>query len=333
MPLVVVGGRLHPCGIELLRKAPGIELDYVEEVSIEALAPRIPGADAILLRTQPLTAETIDGCPNLRIVSRHGVGYDAVDVESLNRRGIPLAIVGDVNSRSVAEHAMMLMLAAGRRLLCYDAATRDGDWDYRNSLEAREMFSKSLLIVGFGRIGRCLAQIASAFGLRVSAYDPYLSGPPASGEVRMVDDLGAALADADFISIHIPGTDKPILGPDNIALLKPTAVVVNTARGGAADEQALADALRENRLLGVGIDVYSSEPPGAGNPLTGLKRAVLTPHSAGMTLESAARMAHSAARNIIDFFNGRLDPALVANRDAIGIEACRGIGAGARAER
>ena len=174
MPHVLVAGKLHPSGIELLDASPGVTYDYVEDVSEPSYAPLIGGADGLVIRTQPLSASTVARAERLKIVSRHGVGYDAVDLPSLNRRGIALAIVGDVNSVSVAEHAMMLLLAATKRLIRADRSVRDNEWGWRNRLEPSELAGKRLLILGFGRIGRHLARMAAAFGMEVRAYDPFL---------------------------------------------------------------------------------------------------------------------------------------------------------------
>ena len=331
MPRVLVAGMIHDSGLTLLKAEPDIELDHVETLDPNALDPFLSKAEAILVRTQPITADVVARCPALKIVSRHGVGYDSVDVAALTARSIPLTIVGDVIARSVAEHAMMLLLAASRRLPLYDAASRPGgDWGYRDSLAAREISGKRLLIIGLGRIGRNLAAMARGFGIEVWAYDPFLSGPPPA-DVALIDDLGAALPDVDLISLHAPKTERPILGAAEVARLKSSAVVVNAARGGAVDEAALASALSEGRLQGVGLDVYSTEPPAADNPVIGLPEAVLTPHTASMTQECAERMAVVAARNIVDCFNGRLNPDLVVNGEAIGLGgAPEGMQAGAR---
>lgn len=241
MPHVLVAGRIHKAGIDVLRAAPGVTFEVVEEVSTDAYAPRIPAADALLIRTQPLPASIVAGAPKLRIVSRHGGGYDSVNVQALDARGIPLAVIGDPNSRSVAEHAFTLVPAL-------------------------------------------------ADGLRA----------------------------ADAVSLHMPKAEgNPLIGADELALMKPGAFLINTARGSLIDENALADALDSGRIAGAGLDVFEAEPPAADSRLLRSSRTVLSPHIAGLTEECAARMGEMAARNILDFFAGRLDPALVVNRDAI----------------
>ena len=318
MPHLLVAGKLHPSGLELLRSAKGVTFDYVEEISEPSYQAFLPKADALVIRTQPLTAASIARAPGLRIVSRHGVGYDAVDVAALNARGVPLCIVGDVNSSGVAEHAMMLILAATHRLIAADRAVRGGDWGWRNGLQTQEVAGKRLLILGFGRIGQKLAGLARAFGMQVHAHDPFL---PAElwpeGTIRE-PDLAQALAGADAVSLHLPRADRAVLGAAELALMKPTAVVVNTARGGLLDEVALADALRADRLGGAGIEVFEVEPPAGDHPLFGLPQVVLTPHNAALTVECAERMALASVQNVLDFFAGTLDPALIVNRAALG---------------
>jgi D-3-phosphoglycerate dehydrogenase len=321
MTRVLVAGKLHDSGLALLNARPDFEVDYVEEISAVSMEPYLANATAVLLRTQPFEAEAISRSRKLAMVSRHGVGFDAVDVAALNARGIPLAIVGDVNAQTVAEHAMLLLLSASRRLIRYDSATRPGgDWGFRNSLSAREVAGKTLLIIGLGRIGRHLSRMARGFDIEVIAYDPYMSQAAPLG-VSVVDNLDDALARADLVSVHVPRTNQPLIGRRELSLLKRQAVIVNTARGGSIDEAALADALSEGRIHGAGLDVFVDEPPTIANRLTTCPTATLTPHSASMTAECAERMAVVSAQNILDFFDGRLKPELVVNASEIRFSA------------
>jgi len=313
MPHVLVAGRIHPSGSAVLEKAEGVTFEAVTDPDPEAFLARLADADGVLLRTQPLREEHLGAAPRLAVVARHGVGYDAVDVEALTRRGIPLAIVGDVNSRTVAEHAMMLILAASRRLVESATLLRAGDWAHRNAFASREVDGKTLLIVGFGRIGRHLATRAAPFGLRVIVHDPYVD-PETIRDYEAAPDLREALAEADIVSIHVPKTGGgALIGREEIALMKPDAVIVNTARGGLVDEAALLEALSGDRLGAAGLDVFAEEPPPEDDPLIAHPRVVATPHTAGLTAECAERMAVVAARNIVDHFAGRLDPAMVVN--------------------
>jgi D-3-phosphoglycerate dehydrogenase len=317
MPHLLIAGKLHPSGLDLLRSAP-VTFDYVEEISEASYQAHLLKADGVVIRTQPMGADSIAKAKRLQIVSRHGVGYDAVNVPALNARGIPLCIVGDVNSSGVAEHAMMLILAATHRLLAADKNTRAGNWGWRNGLQTHEVAGKRLLIVGFGRIGQKLAGMARGLGMQVVAHDPFLPADRWPEGATRVTDLAAALTQADAVSLHLPRSDKALIGAAELATMKPTAVIVNTARGGLVDEAALAEALLSGRLGGAGIEVFNNEPPGSDHPLFGLDNAILTPHNAALTVECAERMAIASVQNVLDFFAGKLDPALVVNASALG---------------
>lgn len=268
MPHVLVAGRLHPAGIERLNSASGTSYRLIDDISLDSYAPHVDEADAVLIRTQPMPADVIAGAPKLKIVSRHGVGYDAVDVKALNARRIPLAIVGDVNSRAVAEHTLALMLAVARRLAAHDRASRSGQWNVRNRFETVELDGKTLLLLGFGRIGRRVAELAKAFGMIVLAHDPFVApGTLAKAGVAPAPDMADALAKADYVSLHMPGSAKgPFIGADELNRIKPGAILVNAARGGLIDEIALDAALRQGRLFGAGLDVLAAEPPPPGIP-------------------------------------------------------------------
>lgn len=323
MPHLLIAGKIHDDGIALLKTAKGVTYDYVTEISHDSYAPLIDKADGLVVRTQPVPALTIAQGKNLKIVSRHGVGYDAVDVPALNARGIPLAIIGDVNSRPVAEHAMMLMLALAKKVRTYDAATRVGPWGYRNSFEAIELHEKNLLVVGFGRIGRHVAKMASGFGMNIYAFDPFQSNDAIkAGGAEPVTDLKSGLALADFVSVHVPMSGgKAVIGSEELACMKKSALIVNTARGGLIDENALHAALQSGQIAGAGIDVFLEEPPPANHPLFASEKVILSPHSASLTAESAIRMAVMSVKNALDYFDAKLDPAFVVNRDHLSDEA------------
>jgi D-3-phosphoglycerate dehydrogenase len=267
-----------------------------------------------------MTADDIALAPKLKIVSRHGVGYDAVDVAALNTRRIPLAIVGDVNSRAVAEHTLMLMLAAARRTVAHHIASTTGHWNERNRFDSTEIDGKSLLLLGFGRIGRRVAELAKAFGMNVGAFDPYVTAEQmALLGVSHAPDMISALAAADYVSVHMPGGQGPLIGAAELARMKPSAIIVNAARGGIADELALDAALREGRLRAAALDVLADEPPAPDHPLLSNPHITISPHNAGLTEECAMRMSIAAARNILDAFDGKLDRKLIVNAEALAL--------------
>jgi D-3-phosphoglycerate dehydrogenase / 2-oxoglutarate reductase len=316
MPHLLIAGKLHPAGLALLEDGGGFTYDYVEEVSEPSYAPLIGKADALVIRTQPLSAATIAQASQLKIVSRHGVGYDSVDVAALNKRRIPLSIVGDVNSLSVAEHAMMLILACAKQLIRANRAVRSGPWGWRNRLESGEISGKRLLIIGYGRSGRHLARMAAGFEMEVRAFDPFLVERRwPEGPVAPAMTLADGLAWADVVSVNAPKAGRPILAAEEFACLKPGVIVVNTARGGVVDEAALASALADGRVAAAALDVFDEEPPARDHPLLAFDQVVLTPHVAGLTQQAAERMALSSVQNVIDFFAGRIDPNLIVNKD------------------
>ncbi|HAU5565771.1 TPA: hydroxyacid dehydrogenase [Serratia fonticola] len=323
MTNVLVAGKIHDAGLDILRNAPGMTVTLVEDVSVESYAPLLPKADALLIRTQPLTAKEVAYAPLLKIVSRHGVGYDSVDVEALTQRNIPLTVVGDVNSQSVAEHTLTLLLALAKRVTWYDSSIRAGEWNRRNSFSAVEIAHRTLFILGFGRIGREVARLAQSFRMNVLAYDPYLPDEIFRElKVQRVSEIDVGLKTADAVTVHLPlSGERPLIGANELALMKQGALLINTARGGLVDEDALAESLRTNHLGGAGLDVLRAEPASLSDSLLQQRdRLILSPHSAGLTAEAAMRMSVSAARNIVDYFCDQLDEGLVVNKQVLTLQ-------------
>jgi D-3-phosphoglycerate dehydrogenase len=281
----------------------------------------VTGADAILVRTQLLPKECLALAPALRIVSRSGVGTDNVDVAYLTSRKIPMAISIDANVISVAEHTLMLMLGLAKQLFAADEATRSGNFGpLRERRIPTDLAGKTVLIAGFGRIGRRLGELCLAFGMKVIVYDPYLASSPISG-IAMAGDLKKTLPECDFISLHLPLTPetKNLIGAAELVSMKKTAFLVNAARGGIVDEDALNDALDKGEIAGAGLDVFEREPPETAHPLMRNKKAYFTPHSAAFTEEAFARMGAQAAQNILDCLEGKLQPRVVVNARDIGM--------------
>jgi D-3-phosphoglycerate dehydrogenase len=320
MPKVLIIQPFHDDGMKLFEARPDVGYEVVDGAPDE-LAEKIADADGVTIRTSPLPAAVLDRAARLKVVSRHGVGYDNIDVDALTRRGIPLAIAADANATAVAEHTLYFMLALAKQGLRYDRATREGGWAVRNSLEAVDLMGRRILVMGFGRIGREVASRCAAFGMTVMVYDPYVQANviEAAGDYRSVPDFEAALPETDVLTVHMPlGADsRGLIGAAELAALPAHAFVINAARGGIIDEAALHEALTSGRIAGAGLDVFDREPPPDDHPLFGLDNVILTPHSAGLSKEAAVRMAISTARNVLAGIDGKRDPSMVVNREVL----------------
>ena len=263
----------------------------------------------------------LEASRDMKVVTRIGVGYDAVDIPALSRRKIPLMVAGTANSPSVAEQAMFMMLTLAKRAVEMHSIVKDGNWGYRLGKLPYDLFGKTVLIVGFGRIGTRTAKRCIAMEMNVLIYDPYKSASEikAAG-CEPVADLDAALPHADFVSIHCPKTSETV-GMFNAARLKrmkPTAYLINTARGGIIDEPALHAALVSGKLAGAGLDVFEQEPPPAGHSLFELPNVIMAPHVAGVTREAVDRMSEQTARNILSALDGEPIRQNVINQDVLG---------------
>ncbi|MBV9491353.1 MAG: hydroxyacid dehydrogenase [Verrucomicrobia bacterium] len=317
MSKIIVTDPIQPAALEVLAQRPDVQVTLAAGANGEdELAGRVADAEAILVGLTRITRKVIDAAPNLKVVSRRGVGYDNVDLEALRRRQIPLAIVGTANASSVAEHTFAFILALAKQLTAYDRATRRGDWRFRDSMIAVDLLDKTLFLLGFGRIGQAVAQRAAAFGMKVTVFDPLINAAArqtAAAPVHFVETLPDGLAGCDFLSVHVPLTPQTrgLIGPAEFAMMKPGVFVVSTARGGIIDETALVDALRGGRIRGAGLDVFVQEPLPADHPLTRLDNVILSPHTAALSQECANRMDRVAAQNCLDAIDGKLDRAFV----------------------
>ncbi len=320
MKKVLVGGPLHRSGLALLDARDDIDCALSDNPTAEDIAAAIADAEGIVLRIAPFGADTIARAGRLKVVSRFGVGYDSVDVPALTARGIPLTVVGDVNAVTVAEITLGLMLSVTRRLPFYDRDVRAGNYHVRDPAEQVDLWRKTVLIVGFGRIGRQVAKRCAAFDMSVIVADPF--APRAAVEAagyRYVADFRAGLGEADVITLHMPANPdgRAELGAAEFAALKPGAVLVNAARGSMVDEDALLAALDDGRLMGAGLDVLRTEPPLPDCPLLARDDVVLSPHAASMTAECMERMSITCVQNMLDGLDGCLRPEMVVNREVL----------------
>jgi D-3-phosphoglycerate dehydrogenase len=321
MARVVIAGRIHPDGMAILNAEPGLEIDSFADPGAVPPPAILAAADALLIRYGEISEAQAAAMPALRVVSRHGVGCDNLPVAALAARGVPVTIVGPVNAVSVAEQVMAMLMALIKRIGPYDAAVRGGNWGIRDSLAVGELSGRSLMLLGFGRIGRLVARRAAAFDMSVLVHDPFVTEDDITGAGCIpVADWRAQLPDVDALSLHLPMTPQTrgIIGAAELAAIKPTAILINAARGGLVDETALHAALSGRMAQGgAGLDCFSAEPPAPDLPLLGLPNVVLSPHSAALSAEAARRMGVVAAQNVIAGLKGTLDPALVFNLDGL----------------
>ncbi|HJP78599.1 MAG TPA: phosphoglycerate dehydrogenase [Pseudonocardiaceae bacterium] len=306
-PVVLLAEKLAPSVLDLL--GDSVEIRHVDGTDRPALLAAVADADALLVRSATkVDAEVLAAANHLKVVARAGVGLDNVEVPAATARGVMVVNAPTSNIVSAAEHAAALLLAVARRIPAADASLRGGEWK-RSSFNGVELNGKTAGIVGLGKIGQLLAQRLAAFGMDLIAYDPYVAPARAAQlgiEMVTLDEL---LARADTISIHLPKTaeTKGLIGADQLAKVKPGVIIVNDARGGLIDEQALADAVREGRVGGAGIDVFATEPT-TSSPLFELANVVVTPHLGASTSEAQDRAGTDVARSVLLALAGEFVP-------------------------
>src|ERR1700680_1245262 len=311
-------------GRAVLRQRDDMELiefpNMISARDFEAMLRAQAPVHGVALGATRFGEPELEASKDMKVVTRIGVGYDAVDVPALSRRKIPLMVAGTANSPSVAEQALFMMLTLAKRAVEMHALVKDGKWAARLGLLPYDLFGKTVLIIGFGRIGTRTAKRCLAMEMNVLVFDPYKSAAEikAAG-CEPVTDLDAALPRADFVSIHCPKTPETVAMFDAARLkrMKPTAYLVNTARGGIVNEAALYDALGPAKPAGAGLDVFEQEPPPVGHSLFELPNVIIAPHVAGVTRESVDRMSEQTARNILSALDGEPIRQNVINQDVL----------------
>ena len=317
--ILITGPSLAPAAVAVLSEA-GYEPVYLP-----------PYADAAVLRSYVLErrpvgiisrmgrieASIFEVAPQLKVVSKHGVGVDNIDLDAASAHGVPVIVASGANAVSVAEHTLALLFAVAKRVVPLDRGLREGRWE-KPDFKGRELAGSNMGLVAFGAIAQQTARLAKAFDMAVSAYDPY-------GEDAVFDAVGvtragtleALLRDCDVISLHCPLTEQTrgLINRDTLALMRSDAILVNTARGGLIDEPALVEALDAGRIAGAGLDTFAKEPPATDHPFFASDRVVLTPHIGGVTTAANARVGIEAAQGVVDYLAGRaLQPSRIVNR-------------------
>jgi D-3-phosphoglycerate dehydrogenase len=308
---------IHHEGLKILDENKNFEYEIIDDTTEENLLKKIHLFDGVSLRVSQLSNNVLSKAVKLKVISRHGVGYDNVDTSYLKKKEITLLITATANAIAVSEHVFYLMLTISKNYLNLDSEVRKGNFkNNMNKFNTFELHDKEILIAGFGRIGKNLIKKCIGFDMRVNVYDPYVDEKTiinAGG--KKVDSFDEALKTADFLSIHIPLNEntKDLINLKKMKTMKKNSVIINTARGGIVNEADLNQALNEKIILAAGLDVFFNEPVNLDNPLLKNKRVILSPHTAALTDECKIRMGKETAQNIIDFFEKKVDKNMLVN--------------------
>ena len=302
---------IHEEGIKLLKENRNFQYEILDDISEESLLKKIHLFDAVTLRVAPLSNKVLSKASKLKVISRHGVGYDNVDTSYLKNNNITLLITATANAIAVSEHVFYFMLTISKNFLNLDNEVRIGNFKTNmNKFETFELYNKEILIAGFGRIGKNLIKKCVGFDMKIKVFDPFVDSKTISnmgGE--KVNNFDEAIKTLDFLSVHMPlnKDTKDLIDLNKMKTMKKTSVIINTARGGIINEVDLNQALNEKIILAAGLDVFSNEPINLDNPLLKNKRIILSPHTAALTNECKIRMGKETAQNIIDFFEKKIN--------------------------
>ena len=312
MPKIAIVDKIHQDGINLLKKNPKFECEVIEDLSKKNLISKLPAFDGITLRRGKIDSEILEKCKKLKVISRHGVGFDNVDIKFLKKNNIKLLVTATTTSISPAEHIMFMIINISKGIDFFDRAVRNGEFGSVMHMNHNtfELSNKKILIIGFGRIGRKLIKRCLGFEMKVYAYDPYVEKNiiESFGGIK-IENLLDSLKEADIISLSVPLTEETqnMITLDEMKMMKKNAIIINTSRGGIINEKDLNEALNKKIIYGAGLDVFEKEPPDNNNPLLKNKKVVLSPHAATFTQECLSKMSIETVQNIIDFFDGKLN--------------------------
>ena len=319
--LVVQG--LHEKGLEMLKQRSDIEFNVLLSDDENEILEAAKDVNGITVRTAKISSRIIEAANKLQVVSRHGVGYDSIDLVSLNNKKIPLTIAAHSNMISVSEQAMFFLLALSKNVFYYDDFTRKGDWTNRWDVKAWDLAQKNILVIGFGRIGSNFVKRALAFDMNVYVYDPYVEKEKVkfSGAIP-VDNISENLQKMDAVTLHCPKNDETtdLFTKKEFNLMKKSSFIINCARGGILNEEDLYEALKNENISGAGLDVFDVEPTPSSNPLFKLNNVILSPHIAGVTVESTVRMATETVQNVLDVLDDKVNQSVVINNKEIGMK-------------
>ena len=305
--------KINPKGIEVLKKNKNFTYEIITDLSKKNLLKKLPDFDGITLRRGKINSDVLTKCKRLKVISRHGVGYDNVDIDYIKKNDIKLLVTDASTSTSPAEHAMFMILSIYKGVDMFDSIVRNGDFAKAINLDIKsnfELSKKTILIVGFGRIGKKLIKKCLGFDMNVEVFDPFVDDKIIkSYGGKKVFDLNDALKNIDILSLSLPKNEKTenLISLKEMKLMKDTSVIINISRGGIINEKDLNYALNSGIIFYAGIDVFEKEPPENDNPLLSNKRVFLSPHAATFTKECLENMSIETVTNIIDFFEKRID--------------------------
>ena len=308
---ILIIQKVHEKGMELINNHPNFDFEVTDDTSEENLKSKIKDCDGASIRIAKLSGDVINEAKNLKIISRHGVGYDNIDLKTAKERDIKIAITANANAVTVAEHVMFVLLNIAKRRELYHTTVKEGNFKDRNKLpKTIEVWKKNFLIMGFGRIGKALIKRCLGFEMNVYVYDPFVDKDiidKLGGE--KVNNIEEAVKTMDVISLHMPLTDKTenLINYNLLKTMKKNCIIINAARGGIINEEDLNKALNEDLIFGAGIDVFKQEPPENDNPLLKNEKVYLSPHTAAFTDECMTRMGVETIQNIIDYFDDTLE--------------------------
>jgi D-3-phosphoglycerate dehydrogenase len=313
---VLIVQPIHERGVHVFDDR--FEVRVASDPSVATVIKEIQGVEGVVVRTAPFTREIIEAAKALKVIGRHGVGVDNIDVKAATEKGIFVVNTPDANATSVVEHTLTVIGALAKHVVVRDKATRIGDWEIRNNYKAIDLDGKTLGLVGLGKIGSLVAKRAAvAYNMKVVAFDPYIT-PEKAREmgVTIVAAIDDVFKQADVVSLHTPLTPETrgFVNAARLRLMKPSAFLVNFSRGEVVDEKSLYEALKKGVIAGAALDVYDPEPPKKDNPLYSLENVILSPHSAALTQECVIRMATGAAEGVVDVLTGKR-PQFVVNPD------------------
>ena len=298
-------------GIEILENHSDYNFEIIDGTDLEEIKKKIIECDGISIRTAKLPAEVIKGAKNLKIISRHGVGYDNIDLEAAKEKNITISITATANAVAVAEHVMFMLLNISKRKDMYDKTVKSGRFNDRNKLpKTIELWNKNILIMGFGRIGKSLIKRCIGFEMNVYVYDPFVSKEEIESlGGKKIEDLKEGVKKIDALTLHMPLNEKTknIINYEVLKNMKKNCIIINASRGGIINENDLNKSLNENKIFGAGLDVFDTEPPDNDNPLLKNDKTFLSPHTAAFTEECMVRMGKETIQNIIDFFDKKLE--------------------------